>query len=138
MCISFTVKLMMLSLNVDFCGCNKRYSGAFVKSAYFKISSFCLLFLFIIFSIPDTIRWIFNEVRAAFLSMFLPARSLNFIRSPTPIRRPAFAGGGQFPSAIELQKILFKTENYYRFRSRSQQRNMLNKTLKACLHFAFT
>lgn len=39
MCISFTVKLMMLSLNVDFCGCSKRFSNAFVESVYFKISS---------------------------------------------------------------------------------------------------
>ena len=38
-CISFTVKLTMLSLNVDFCGCSKTFSNAFVKSVYFKISS---------------------------------------------------------------------------------------------------
>lgn len=46
MCISFTAKLMALSLNVDFCGCNKRFSSAFVKSVYFKISSFCQCIFF--------------------------------------------------------------------------------------------
>ena len=40
MCISFTAKLMVFSLNVDFCGCNKRFSSAFAKLVYFKISSF--------------------------------------------------------------------------------------------------
>ena len=46
-CISFTVKLMMLSLNVDFCGCSKTFCNAFVKSVYFKISSCQYIYIYI-------------------------------------------------------------------------------------------
>lgn len=74
-----------------------------------------LPFVNIFFSIPDAIRWTFNEVRATFLFCGTAHRSLNFTRPPAAIRRPALTGGGQFPSAIQLKKILFKIENYYRF-----------------------
>ena len=58
MCISFTVKLMMLSLNVDFCGCSKTFCNAFVKSVYFKISSCQYIYIYIY--ITAEVYW-FNE-----------------------------------------------------------------------------